>query len=54
MFKDLSKSADDQAGIVANNANIDVEEASVDPEISKIIQSISTVGELTAGKDLEK
>ncbi len=40
MFRELTKAADKQAGIVANNANIDVEEASVDPDISKLLQSI--------------
>jgi hypothetical protein len=40
MFRDLTQAAEEQARIVAHNANIDVDEASIDPAIAALLRSI--------------
>jgi hypothetical protein len=51
MFQKLTQAANKQAGMVADNANIDVEEASVDPDIAHLLQSVPKL-EASLGSDL--
>lgn len=40
MFRNLTQAAEDHARTVAHNANIDVDEASIDPVIADLLDSV--------------
>jgi Dynamin family len=43
MFRGLTQAAEDQARIVAHNANIDVDEAAIDPTIADLLKSVPKI-----------
>ena len=42
MLRELTQAAEEQARIVAHNANIDVDDASIDPTIADLLNSMPT------------